>query len=145
VICKNDEPKPALANRVYREVIRRSSEHDQVPLSNSAIAIIKSMPADSTYIFRGGKKDAPLSNMAMLKTLERMGMREQVVTHGFRSTFRDWAAETGDYPNELLEMAIAHLIDNKVEAVYRRGDLHKKRHKLMADWERFCTQAARRR
>jgi integrase len=123
----------------------KARKQHKVPLSNSAVAIIKSMPTDSTYIFPGGKKDAPLSNMAMLKTLERMGMREQVVTHGFRSTFRDWAAETGDYPNELLEMAIAHRIDNKVEAAYRRGDLLKKRHKLMADWDRFCNQAAKRR
>jgi integrase len=81
----------------------------------------------------------------MLKPLERMGLRKQVVAHGFRSTFRDWASETTNYPNEMLEMAIAHSIDSKVEAAYRRGDLLKKRHELMADWERFCNQAASRR
>jgi integrase len=112
-------------------------EH-RVPLCKSAIDIIEAMPADSEFIFPGARKGKPLSNMAMLKTLERMGVRDQVVTHGFRSAFRDWGAETGDYPNELLEMAIAHNIDNKVEAAYRRGDLLKKRHQLMADWERFC-------
>jgi integrase len=99
------------------------------------------MPADSEFLFPGARHGKPLSNMAMLKTLERMGVREQVVTHGFRSTFRDWGSETGDYPNELLEMAIAHTIDNKVEAAYRRGDLLKKRHQLMADWERFCNSS----
>ena len=113
----------------------------RVPLSKSAIAIINSMPNDSAYLFPGVVKDKPLSNMAMLKTLERMAVRDQAVTHGFRSTFRDWAAENGDYPNELLEMAIAHRIGNKVEAAYRRGDLLKKRHRLMRDWERFCNSS----
>jgi integrase len=110
-------------------------EH-RVPLSDAAIRIIKSMP-DGDYLF-AGKQGKPLSNMAMLKTLDRMGLRDQAVTHGFRSAFRDWAAETGNYPNELLEMALAHTIDNKAEAAYRRGDLLKKRHKLMADWDRYC-------
>lgn len=76
--------------------------------------------------------------MAMLRTLDRMGMRDQAVTHDFRSAFRDWGSEATDYPNELLEMAIAHVVSNKVEAAYRRGDLLKKRHRLMADWQAFC-------
>jgi integrase len=110
-------------------------EH-RVPLSDAAIRIIKSMP-HGDHLF-AGKQGKPLSNMAMLKTLDRMGLRDQAVTHGFRSAFRDWAAETGNYPNEMLEMALAHTIDNKSEAAYRRGDLLKKRHKLMADWDRYC-------
>jgi integrase len=113
----------------------KSRKVHRVPLSNSAIRIIKSMP-DGDFLFPGAVKGRPLSNMAMLKTLERMGA--QTTSHGFRSTFRDWGSETGNYPNELLEMAIAHTISNKVEAAYRRGDLLKKRHKLMADWDRFC-------
>jgi integrase len=116
----------------------------RVPLCDSALAIVKAMPADSEYLFPGRKNGMPLSNMAMLKTLERMGVRDQVVTHGFRSTFRDWGSETGDYANELLEMAIAHTVSNKVEAAYRRGDLLKKRHQLMADWDAYCNHAARR-
>jgi integrase len=126
------------------ERMKARKEH-KVPLSDSAIAIIKSMPTDRDYLFPGTRKSRPLSNGAMLKPLERMGLRKQVVAHGFRSTFRDWASETTHYPNEMLEMAIAHSIDSKVEAAYRRGDLLKKRHKLMADWERFCNQAASRR
>jgi len=126
------------------ERMKARKEH-KVPLSDSAIAIIKSMPTDRDYLFPGTRKGRPLSNGAMLKPLERMGLRKQVVAHGFRSTFRDWASEATHYPNEMLEMAIAHSIDSKVEAAYRRGDLLKKRHKLMADWERFCNQAASRR
>ena len=112
-------------------------EH-RVPLSNSAIAILKAMPANSEYLFPGARHGRSLSNMAMQMTLRRMGLAQRAVTHGFRSTFRDWGSEAGDYPNELLEMAIAHTVSNKVEAAYRRGDLLKKRHQLMADWERFC-------
>jgi integrase len=110
----------------------------RVPLSDSAIAIIKAMPADSEYLFPGAKPGRPLSNMSMQMTLRRMGVADQVVTHGFRSTFRDWASEMTDYPNEVQEMAIAHTVGDKVEAAYRRGDLLCKRHALMADWQSFC-------
>ena len=110
----------------------------RVPLSDAALAILRGMPPDGEYLFPGAKNGKPLSNMALLKTLERMGIRDQVVTHGFRSTFRDWGAEVGDYPNELLEMAIAHAVGDKVEAAYRRGNLLRKRHQLMADWESYC-------
>lgn len=77
-----------------------------------------------------GKK---LSNMSMLAVLKRM-KRGDLTTHGFRSTFRDWAAETTDHRSEIVEMALAHTIDNKVEAAYRRGDLFAKRTLLMNDW-----------
>jgi integrase len=125
---------------VPAERMKGRREH-RVPLSDSAIAIIDKMPANSELLFPGAKKGKPLSTMAMLKTLERMKVRDQVVTHGFRSTFRDWGSEAGDYPNELLEMAIAHVVGDKVEAAYRRGDLLKKRHALMADWESFCNSS----
>jgi hypothetical protein len=65
-------------------------------------------------------------------------VRDTGTAHGFRSSFRDWGAELGDYPNELLELALAHAVGDKVEAAYRRGDMLAKRHQLMADWERFC-------
>lgn len=89
------------------------------------------------FVFAGMRRGKGLSNMALLKTLERMG-RPDLTTHGFRSTFRDWAAETTDYPGDLVEMALAHTIAGKVEAAYRRGDLFEKRRALMADWERFA-------
>jgi integrase len=75
--------------------------------------------------------------MAMAQLLKRMN-RLDVTVHGFRSTFRDWAAETTGYPNHVIEMALAHVIGSKVEAAYRRGDLFTKRARLMADWAKFC-------
>jgi integrase len=81
-----------------------------------------------------------MSNMTMLMLLRRM-KRNDLTVHGFRSTFSDWAAERTAYPREVVEMALAHAVENKVEAAYRRGDLFEKRRKLMADWAAFCTVA----
>jgi integrase len=92
-------------------------------------------------VFPGGKRDKPLSNMAMLALLDRMG-RSDLTAHGFRSTFRDWAAECTNYPNEVVEMALAHTISSKAEAAYRRGDLFEKRKSLMSDWESFCASSS---
>ena len=64
--------------------------------------------------------------------------RANVTVHGFRSTFRDWAAEATAYPNHVVEQALAHTIGNAVEAAYRRGDLFEKRRHLMNDWAQFC-------
>ena len=77
--------------------------------------------------------------MAMLQLLKRMN-RNNITPHGFRSTFRDWAAETTSYPNEVVEMALAHVIQNQAEAAYRRGDLFDKRANLMQDWADFAYQ-----
>ena len=73
----------------------------------------------------------------MAAVLKRVGRRD-ITVHGFRSTFRDWAAERTNYPSEVVEMALAHAVGNKVEAAYRRGDLFEKRRLLMADWATFC-------
>jgi integrase len=76
----------------------------------------------------------------MLALLERMG-RADLTVHGFRSTFRDWAAERTNFSSEVVEMALAHAVGDKVEAVYRRGDLFHKRSRLMTSWTDFCTNA----
>ena len=88
-------------------------------------------------MFENGRAGKPISNMAMTMTLRRMG-RGDITVHGFRSTFRDWAAEKTDHPNHVVEMALAHTIGDKVEAAYRRGDLLAKRRDLMADWAAYC-------
>jgi integrase len=75
--------------------------------------------------------------------LRRMG-RDDLTVHGFRSAFRDWAAESTDYQREVVEAALAHTIGSKVEAAYRRGDLFEKRRLLMADWAAFCAAPATR-
>lgn len=91
------------------------------------------------FLYNGQEIDKPLSNMAMLALLKRMN-RSDLTVHGFRSTFRDWAAETTEYPNELVEMALAHTIKNKAEAAYRRGNLLDRRRALMQAWANFCME-----
>jgi integrase len=78
-----------------------------------------------------------MSNMVMLMLLRRM-KREDLTVHGFRSTFSDWGAERTAYPREVVEMALAHAIENQVEAAYRRGDLFEKRREIMDAWATFC-------
>ena len=77
------------------------------------------------------------------RAIAKIAYCQAVVTHGFRSTFRDWAAEVTNYPNELAEMALAHAIDDEAEAAYRRGDLFEKRRAMMEDWAAFCGRAGR--
>lgn len=131
------------------ERMKAGREH-RVPLSDAALAVLLKMrpaaPAGmdrkadpNAYIFPGQSRGKPLSNMSMLKLLERMG-RTDLTVHGFRSTFRDWAAETegARFPRDVVEMALAHTISSKVEAAYRRGDLLEPRRELMAAWATAC-------
>lgn len=113
-------------------------EH-RVPLSDAALAVLKGMKKGEAgeCVFPGSKPKRPLSNMAFLMLLRRM-KRINLTGHGFRSTFRDWAAERTAYPAEAAEMALAHVVGDKVEAAYRRGDLFEKRIRLMQDWADFC-------
>ncbi len=108
-----------------------------VPLSDRAIEILTDLNQETDYVFPGQEIDKPLSNMAMLALLKRMN-RSDLTVHGFRSTFRDWAAETTEYANELVEMALAHTIKNKAEAAYRRGNLLERRRALMDAWTTYC-------
>jgi integrase len=116
-------------------------EH-RVPLSSRAVDILKALPREGDFVFIGGRKGTALSNMAMAELVKRMG-RADVTVHGFRSSFRDWAAERSNFPNHVIEMALAHVVGDKVEAAYRRGDLFEKRRKLMDAWAGFCTTPQR--
>jgi len=90
------------------------------------------------FLFPGWKPGRPLSASALETVLRRMKVTGATV-HGFRSTFRDWAAECRNFPNEVCEAALAHPVESKVEAAYRRGDLFEKRRKLMDAWSIYCT------
>jgi integrase len=114
----------------------KSGKAHQVPLTPRAIEILHEQPTEG-YVFPGLRDEQPLSNMAMLKVLERMG-HDDITVHGFRSSFRDWAAEKTSYPNHVVEQALAHEIGSAVEAAYRRGNLLEKRKQLMLDWARYC-------
>ena len=120
------------------ERMKTDVEH-RVPLSTSVIALLERMRevSSSEFVFPGAKAGKSLSNMAFLELLKRMG-RGDLTAHGFRSTFRDWAAERTAFPREVAEMALAHTIGDKVEAAYRRGDLFEKRQKMMDAWDDYC-------
>jgi integrase len=116
--------------------MKAGREH-RIPLSSSALSVLASLPrySDNDIVFvapRGGI----LSDMSLTAVMRRMDV--DAVPHGFRSSFRDWAAERTNYPREVAEMALAHAIQSKVEAAYRRGDLFEKRSRMMRDWADFC-------
>ena len=123
-------------------------EH-RVPLSNAALAVLKALPRieGNSYVFPGARRGRPLSNMALLAVMRGMGYgvggkRGDFVPHGFRSSFRDWAGEVSSFPNNVCEMALAHVIENKAEAAYRRGDLFAKRAAMMQEWADWCGKGA---
>ena len=129
-----------MANHIWSippERMKAGKEH-RIPLSKPAIDILVGMAAirTSQYVFPGGKRKKPLSSGAFLALLKRME-RTDLTPHGFRSTFRDWAAEKTNYSREVVEMALAHTIESKVEAAYRRGDLFEKRRQLASDWAEY--------
>jgi integrase len=121
------------------ERMKGAREH-RVPLGDRAIEIIRNMMSakKNDHVFYGDRR-AALSNMSLLMLLRRMG-RTDITTHGFRSTFRTWAAECTNYPREVVEAALAHVVGNKVEAAYQRGDMLDKRRPLMAQWENYCAK-----
>ncbi len=118
--------------------MKAGREH-RVPLSRRAVAILKDLrQADGKeFVFVGHKPGKPLSGMTLGKVIRRMKI-EDVTVHGFRSAFRDWAAECTNFPNEVCEAALAHVIESKTEAAYRRSDLFEKRRKLMEAWASYC-------
>src|SRR6476620_688354 len=129
-----------LATRTLTVPASRMKGHREhrISLSDRAVALLEEIHESRTNAFvfsrHGGK---PLSNMALLMMLRRM-VRSDVTAHGFRSSFRTWAAECTGFPREVVDAALAHVIGNKVEAAYQRGDLFDKRRELMAEWGNYC-------
>lgn len=143
------------------ERMKMKREH-RVPLTDTAVELLnlRQTTKVSAYVFPGIKENRPLSNMAMTNLIRRMhddlckaekesgnqtkGWADKdgriITAHGFRSSFRDWAAEVTHYPGEMAEIQLAHAVSNPVEAAYRRGDMFEKRRSLMADWAQWCGQ-----
>jgi integrase len=128
-----------IGGRLWTVQAKRTKSNRQhvVPLSDAALAILDMLPreADNPHIFVGTRRHK-LGEGALLDFLRGMGRDESV--HGFRSSFRDWAGDCTAHPRDVIEAALAHAIDDKTEAAYRRSDALEKRRKLMADWARFC-------
>jgi hypothetical protein len=114
----------------------KAARQHRVPLTAEAVALLEGLPRIGELVFPGMKRGKPLSNMALLQTLRRM-KRNDLTAHGFRSSFRDWAAEMTSFPREVIEASLAHTI-GKVEAAYRRSDLFEKRRLLMKAWGQHC-------
>lgn len=112
----------------------------RVPLSEPVVKLLKVLPRieGEVLVFPGMKPNKPLSDMSLTACMRRLNL--DAVPHGLRSTFRDWAAETTSYPNEVVEMALAHAVGNATEAAYRRGDLFAKRVQLMEAWAAYATR-----
>lgn len=125
---------------VPAERMKARREH-RVPLSVAAMDMLTALPRieGNPYLFPGARQGRPLSNMALLQLMRGLGYgvggtRSDYVPHGFRSSFRDWSGEVSSFPRDVAEMALAHVIENKVEAAYRRGDLFDKRRQMMQAW-----------
>jgi integrase len=122
------------------ERMKAKKEH-HVPLSSHAVALVEKQTTDKEgkYLFPG--RNGMLSDMSLTAVLRRMGYKDLTV-HGFRSTFRDWAAERTSYAREVCEHALAHQLKDKAEAAYQRGTLFEKRRNLMNDWAKYCESPA---
>ena len=129
-----------LAGKVWvipGERMKAKKEH-RVPLAPRAVAIVKELAAArlNDHVFPGLKRGEPLSEVAMWVMLQ--DLQPDITVHGFRSSFRDWAGEVTNTPHDIREAALAHTRKDKVHAAYQRGDLFKKRKKLMQAWAKYC-------
>lgn len=125
--------------------MKAEKEH-RIPLSDAALGLLKALPqGEGTALLFPSAKGTPLSDMTLGAVIKRMGFESSKATaHGFRSTFRDWAGETTNYPREVIEHALAHQLKDKAEAAYARGSLFEKRRALMNDWARYCERGEER-
>jgi integrase len=134
---------PAAMWIIPADRMKAGKEH-RVPLSSTTVTLLQSLipttPEGKQLHVVGnmfpGVKDRPLTTAAAMNLLKEL--HPDITAHGFRSTFRDWAAETTKHPREVIEAAMAHRLKDKSEAAYQRGDLLTRRAKLMSDWDRYC-------
>jgi integrase len=133
---------PGRAMRTIPSNRMKAGVEHRVPLAPEAVNLLHDLYSrrESEFVFSGTRTGRPLSNMSLLKMLALMG-RDGLTTHGFRSSFTDWAHETTDFPDAVIDMALAHVVSDKVQAAYRRGDLFEKRRKLMEAWASYCASA----
>lgn len=132
------------ANAVWTipvERMKADREH-RVPLSTAALAVLQSLKdeAQNEFIFPGWKTGTALTIAAPLALLQRELGYPGLTVHGFRSSFRDWAAEQTNHPREIAEAALAHTLRDKTEAAYQRGDMLERRRTLMQDWADYCAR-----
>jgi integrase len=117
--------------------MKAGREH-RIPLCDRAVEIVKAMSEAKTgdFVFPGSDGKRQLSIMAMDMLLRRM--KVDITVHGFRSAFRDWAGNETEFAREIAEAALSHVIGDKAEQAYRRGDALEKRRALMDAWAKYC-------
>ena len=135
-----------LGNRLWTipaERMKGGAEH-RVPLSDAALAVLHEaapLCGDNGLVFPSPRRrGSPLSDMTLTKVLRDCGLADRATVHGYRSAFRDWAAERTNAPHAVMERALAHTVADAVEAAYARSDLLERRRALMAEWGRFVTR-----
>lgn len=135
-------PELSLDDRLWvvPGVRMKGGREHRAPLTSRVLQILKQMKRlqteESLFVFPGGKRGKPLSETSLEAVLERMEV--DATPHGFRSSFRDWAGDVTSFPREVAEAALAHIVGDKAERAYRRGDALEKRRKLMESWQTFC-------
>ena len=124
----------------------KSGREHRIPLSSEAMAVLREMKTAQTdtdnYVFPGRHSGKQMSENTMRKCLQNDMHRWHLTVHGFRSTFRDWAAEQTNFPREVAEAALAHALKDKTEAAYQRGDMLERRQELMETWAKHCSSDA---
>lgn len=127
--------------RIPADRMKAGRPHD-VPLSERAVAILKGLAEmrQNDFVFPGLRKDRPLSAASMEMPLRRWEVKDQATIHGFRSSFRDWSGDQTEFPRELAEAALAHIVGDKAEQAYRRGTALERRRKLMNAWADFLAK-----
>jgi integrase len=110
----------------------------RVPLSGGAVELLAGLPREGEYVFPGGRTGGKAHNMVMSTLLGRMGYN--VMAHGFRASFRTWASERTNFPREIIEAALAHVIGDAAEQAYARGDMLARRRQLMESWSEYCSK-----
>jgi integrase len=136
-----------LVNKVWTIPVTRmkaSKKDHRIPLSDRAVTILQEMPRLNDFVFAGRSTNKPLSKSGMPRLLQRLGYgSDRATVHGFRATFRTWAAENTAYPNPIVEQALGHTVGSAVERAYQRSDLLEKRRRLMQGWASYCGSARR--
>jgi integrase len=120
----------------------KSKKVHRVALSERAVELVKSSAGRGPFIFEGNRPGTKLGDRALDALTARMNWKGVTTVHGLRSTFRDWGTEQTSYPDELLEMTLAHIVTDKTKAAYQRGDMLEKRFRLAEDWARYCSGPA---
>jgi integrase len=130
---------------IPKERMKEKKEH-RVPLSDRAVEILNGLPregdADDGFVFIGARKGLPLGKNTFFKLLDAMGQND-ITTHGFRSSFRTWAANMTNFPSDICEVALSHAVGGKTQAAYQRGDLLEKRRVMMKAWAKYCATPRR--